>query len=146
MMGTITHNNDAIMISMAYQITSVSAVYSIVCSGADQRKHQSFTSLAFVRGIHRWPLNSPNKGPLTRKMFLFDDVIMRLSCASTENDIFYLYRLTFIPTCNHMPIIRSAIKLLIHSQTSTVLSLKFGKRWVISSYILFFFISILYMV
>ena len=41
--------------------------------GADQRKHQSSASLAFVR----WPVNSPHKGPVTRKMFPFDDVIMR---------------------------------------------------------------------
>ena len=33
-------------------------------------------SLAFVRGIHRWPVNSPHKGPVTRKMFPFNDVIM----------------------------------------------------------------------
>ena len=39
-------------------------------------KHQSSASLAFVRGIHRWPVNSPHKGPVTRKMFPFDDVIM----------------------------------------------------------------------
>ena len=44
--------------------------------GGDQRKHQSSASLAFVRGIHRWPVNSPHKGPVTRKMFPFDDVIM----------------------------------------------------------------------
>ena len=44
--------------------------------GADQRKHQSSASLAFVRGIHRWPVNSPHKGPVTRKMFPFDDVIL----------------------------------------------------------------------
>ena len=44
-------------------------------SGADQRKHRSFAWLAFVRGIHRWPLNSPHKWPVTRKMFPFDDVI-----------------------------------------------------------------------
>ena len=29
-----------------------------------------------MRGIHRWPVNSPHKGPVTRKMFPFDDVIM----------------------------------------------------------------------
>ena len=46
------------------------------CSGADQRKHQSSASLAFVGGIHRWPVNSPHKEPLTRKMFPFDDVII----------------------------------------------------------------------
>ena len=37
-----------------------SIVYSIVCSGADQRKHQRSASLAFGRGIHRWPVNSHN--------------------------------------------------------------------------------------
>ena len=34
------------------------------------------TSLVFVRGIHRRPMSSPHKGPVTRKMFPFDDVIM----------------------------------------------------------------------
>ena len=58
------------------QITSLRTVYSTVCSGTDQRKHQSSASLAFVRGIHRWPVNSPHKGPVTRTMFPFDDVIM----------------------------------------------------------------------
>ena len=64
------------MSEMASQITEVVIVCSIVGSGADQRKHQSFASLAFVQGIHRWPVNSPHKGPVTRKMFPFDDVIM----------------------------------------------------------------------
>ena len=50
--------------------------YLTVYTGADQRKHQSSASLAFVRGIHRWPVNSPHKGPVTRKTFPFDDVIM----------------------------------------------------------------------
>ena len=72
----LSHCNDFIMTTMAAQITSVSIVCSAVCSGADQRKHQSSASLAFVRGIHRWPVNSPHKWPVTRKMFPFDDVIM----------------------------------------------------------------------
>ena len=62
--------------AMACQITSLSLVYSNVYSGADQRKHQSSASLAFVRGIHRWPVNSPHKWPVTRKMLPFDDVII----------------------------------------------------------------------
>ena len=41
------------MTTIASQITSLMVVYSIVYSGADQRKHQSYASLAFVRGIHR---------------------------------------------------------------------------------------------
>ena len=40
------------------------------------KKHQSFASMAFVRVIHRSPVNSPHKGPVTRKMFPFDDVIV----------------------------------------------------------------------
>ena len=44
--------------------------------GADQRKHQSSASLAFVRGIHRSPVNSPHKEPVARKMFPFDYVII----------------------------------------------------------------------
>ena len=55
------------MSAMASQITGISTVYSTVCSGADKRKFQSSASLAFVRGIHRWPVNSPYKGPVTRK-------------------------------------------------------------------------------
>ena len=70
------HYSDVIMGAMASQITSLTIVYSTVYSGADQRKHQSSASLAFVWGIHQWPLNSPHKGPVTRKMFPFDDVIM----------------------------------------------------------------------
>ena len=62
--------------TIASQITSLASVYSTVWLGADQRKHQSSASLAFVRGIHRRPVNSPHKGPVTRKMFPFDDVIM----------------------------------------------------------------------
>ena len=62
--------------AMASQITSLAIVYSNVHSGADQRKHQSSTPLAFVWGIHRWPVNSPHKWPVTRKMFPFVDVFM----------------------------------------------------------------------
>ena len=64
------------MNAMVSRITSLTVVYSTVYSGADQRKHQSPASLAFVREIHRWPVNSPHKGHVTRKMSPFDDVIM----------------------------------------------------------------------
>ena len=70
--------DDVIMGAIASQITSLTIVYSTVYSGADQRKHHSSAALAFVRGIHRGPVNSPHKGPVTRKMFPFDDVIMRM--------------------------------------------------------------------
>ena len=65
---------------MAFQIIGVSFNYLTVVSEADQRKHQSSGSLAFVQGIHRWPVNSPHKRPVTRKMFPFDDVM------STDTD------------------------------------------------------------
>ena len=64
------------MTMMVSQITSLTSIYSIIYSDADQRKHQSSTSLSFVRGIHRGPVNSPHKWPVTRKMFPLDDVIM----------------------------------------------------------------------
>ena len=66
------------MSEMMVQITSLMVVYSIVCSGADQRKNQSFASLAFVRGIYRGPVNSPHKGPVTWENVSIssDDVIM----------------------------------------------------------------------
>ena len=65
------------MSAMASLITGVSIVCSTVCSGADPRKHQSSVSLAFVRGIHQWPVNSPPKRPVKRKMVPSDDVIIR---------------------------------------------------------------------
>ena len=84
-----SHYSDVIMSAMASQITDVSIVCSTVCSDADQRKHQSSTSLSFVRGIHRWPVNSPYKRPVTRKTLSFDDVIM-----ATELLVQPLYRNT----------------------------------------------------
>ena len=41
------------MASMAFQITSLTIVYSTIYSGADQSKNQSSVPLAFVWGIHR---------------------------------------------------------------------------------------------
>ena len=73
------HYSDVIMDAIASQITSLTIVYSTVYSGRDQRKHQSSASLAFVWGIHRWPVNSPHKWPVTQKMFPVDGVIMRAS-------------------------------------------------------------------
>ena len=70
---------------MASQIISLTIVYSTVYSGADQRKYQSSVSLAFVWGIHWWPVNSPHKGPVTRKTFPVDDVIMNDLNECTKN-------------------------------------------------------------
>ena len=74
--GSSYHYTDVTMSPMASQITSLWIVYSNVYSSSDQRRHHSSASLAFVRRIHRGPVNSPHKRPATRKMFSFDDVIM----------------------------------------------------------------------
>ena len=64
------------------RFTNLTIVYSILY----QRKRQSSASLAFVRGIHRRPVNSPHKWPVTRKMFPFDDVIMKCTIISAKWD------------------------------------------------------------
>ena len=73
-MHDFVHYGDVIMGAIAFQITSLTIVYSTVDPDAHQRKLQSSASLFFVRGIHRGPVNSPHKWPITRKMFPFDDV------------------------------------------------------------------------
>ena len=65
------------MSAMASQITGVSIARSSLCSGADESKHQNSAPLAFVRGIHRWPMDSPLKRPVTRKMVPFDDIVKK---------------------------------------------------------------------
>ena len=98
-----SHYNDDIMSSMASQIASLTVVYSTVYSDADQRTHQSSASLAFVRGIHRGPVNSPHKGPVTRKMFPFDDVIMRIfrnsAFSSEDQNLMPIKRCLIIIIC-----------------------------------------------
>ena len=73
--GQHNYSND-IMGAMASQTISLATVYSTVNSGEDQRNQQRPTSVAFVRGIHLWPVNSPQKWPVTQEMFPFDDFIM----------------------------------------------------------------------
>ena len=80
----VVYYSDVIMGTIASQITRLTIVYSTVYSDADQRKHQSSPSLAFVRVIHRSPVNSPRKGPVTRKMFPLDDVIMEYAMKQTS--------------------------------------------------------------
>ena len=116
---TVEHRSyysDVIMGTMASQITSITIVYSTVYPGADQRKNQSSSSLALVRGIHMGPMNSPHKWPVTRKMFPFDYIIMSCGCFAKLNycrflsanhyyiafDYFSISRLTvYITTFNH---------------------------------------------
>ena len=85
------HYGDVIMGAIASQVISLTIVYSTVYSDAGQRKHQSSASLAFVWGIHRGPVNSPHKWPVTRKMFPFDDVIVLRRNPKEENDTHIAY-------------------------------------------------------
>ena len=86
----MSHYNDVIMATIASQITSLTMVFATVYLDTDQRKDQSSASLAFLWGIHRRPVNSPHKWPVTRKMFPFVNVITtvvnsKLSCKKGEN-------------------------------------------------------------
>ena len=64
------------MSAMVSQFTGVSIVCSTICSGTDRRKHQNSVSLAFVREIRRWPMHSRHIGPVMRKMFPLDFIMM----------------------------------------------------------------------
>ena len=74
------HYIDVIMTTMASQITSLTVVYSTVYSDADKKKHQSPSSLAFVRGIHRDRWIPRTKGQLRGKCFN----LMTSSCCSAK--------------------------------------------------------------
>ena len=90
--------NDVTMGAIASQVTSLTIVYSTVYPDPDQRKHQSSAPLGIVGGIHRGPVNSPHKRPVTRKMFPFDDVIMlrKASHLSTALTRLLLYKLKYL--------------------------------------------------
>ena len=100
--------------AIASQIISLTIVYSIVYSDADQRKYQTSAPLAFVRGIHRGPMNSPHKWPVTRKMFPVDDVIMQCWINTFMNSLkLYQHPLTklqpkayttLVPKCEKHPL------------------------------------------
>ena len=107
------HYNDVIMSAMASQITSLTIVYSTVYPGADQRKHQSSAALAVVRGIHRWPMNSSHKGPVTRKMFPFDDVIMITECCEHINGILQLQ-------ASYLVYVHTPLAALLHSDITAL--------------------------
>ena len=82
------HYDDVIMTMLASQITSLTVVYSTVYSDADQSKHQSSASLAFVWGIHRDRWIPRTKGQLRGKCFH----LMTSSCsdfARMQGNILY---------------------------------------------------------
>ena len=102
---TSAHYSDVIMGAMASQIITHTIGYSTVYSGADKKKHQSSASLAFVRGIHWWPMNSPHKWPVTRKMFTFDDVVMTFLLTGSQADCGpWLFYPTSLSTTGAVPL------------------------------------------
>ena len=120
------------MSAMASQITCVSIVYSAVSSGADQSKHQSSASLAFVRGIHRWPANSPHKGSATRKLFHLMTSSCYVPCGNTETNVFPTATNTFRETmiCTHnisMKTLQEKLILPITPDIQDSLSMFFNK-------------------
>ena len=98
------HYIDVIMTTMESQITSLMVVYSIVYSGADQRKYQSSAPLAFVRGVHRDRWIPRTKGQLRRKCFH----LLTSSCLPVNKICSMLLAL---PTrgCLQRPLLRSTV-------------------------------------
>ena len=113
-LNTLRHYNDDIMSAMASQITSLTIVYSTVSSSTDERKHQGSASLVCVCGIHRWSLNSPHKGPVTRKMFPFDDVSMELN--KMGNILQTTFSITF-PWMKHYSLTQISLKFNLDGAT-----------------------------
>ena len=81
----VMHYGDVMMSAMASHITSLTIAYSTVYSGADQRKHESSASLAFLRG------NPRTKGQLHEKCFhlmttswILIFISLRSKCMSIE--------------------------------------------------------------
>ena len=124
----LSYSSDAIMGAMTSQITSLTIVYSTVYSDVDQRKHHSSASMAFVRGIHRWPVNSTHKGPVTGKMFSFDDVI--IVCSSPTNYLNPGWAITFHQKDFHNPNISikgSAYQNLVYKMSAFLLRHQYVK-------------------
>ena len=76
LMSRDTHYSDVMMNAMASKITSVSIVYLKSAQAQIKENIKAPRHWPFVRGIHRWPVISPHKGPVTRKMLPLRDVIM----------------------------------------------------------------------
>ena len=62
-------------------------------------------------GIHRWPVNSPHKRPVTRKMLPFDDVIIEITCSHLATHL-----------GEYISVVFCWVSLLIHVQTSKMYS------------------------
>ena len=94
--------NHVIMGAIASQITGFTIVYSTVYSRR-RSKRTSKLSLAFLRGIHRWPINSPHKWPVTRKMLPFDEPPTLRQGTSCHDDIFITVMIKFAWIMHDIP-------------------------------------------
>ena len=91
----LCHYGDVIMTTIASQITSLTVVYSIVYSDADQRKHQISASLAHVWGTHRDRWIPRTKGQLRGKCFH----LMTSSCTFSQPRVYLCFGL-FTNNCS----------------------------------------------
>ena len=117
--------NDVMISATASQITNLAIVYSTIYPGADQRKHQSSASLAFVREIHRWAVNSLHKCPVTRKMFPFGDVIMSCLCRAWGPRICIVFAWSFVwCVIRHIQLLSTSFQVSTMTTTSIVIFCK----------------------
>ena len=85
---------------------------------ADQRKHQSSASVGFERGIHWGPMNSLHKWPVMRKMFPFDDFIMKVW---VQTSVLMTHTITkqdlesVIQSTRKVMVIRTIFKQMLHN-------------------------------
>ena len=101
------HHSDVIMGTMASQTTSLTIVYNNRLERRRSKKTSKLRVTGLCAGIHRWPVNSPHKGPVTRKMFPFDDVIMITTAPLiSRNIIFKLWQLPKQPVTRMLSVWR----------------------------------------
>ena len=61
------------------------------------KKTSQLRATGLCAGIHRWPVNSSHKGPITRKMFPFDDVIMDLHMIRAKLNFVVVWHQSILP-------------------------------------------------
>ena len=117
------HHSDVIISVMASQITRLTIVYLTVYSGADQRKHQSSASLAFVHGIHQWRVNSPHKGPVENASIWWRHHGLAMNRSATLSNLCFFMHIILIVLLNQgisylEPVILDGIYSFIRESTS----------------------------
>ena len=102
--------------AMVSQIIGISIVYSFVCSGADKKKPSKLRVIGLCEGHSPVTGEFPHKGPVTRKISQFDDVIMIFpqTCSRRCSRIIPMSYLTIIP----YHIFRSYRLLFVHNSAT----------------------------